>query len=63
MGEHRADASLYGLAKAHDVCRNLIRGWLEEHEAGAFGEEACAANVLHEREARIAALERLAGQV
>ena len=60
--EHHAGASLYGLAGTHDVCRNLIRVWLEKYEAGAFDEEACAADILHEREARIAALERLVGK-
>ena len=60
--EYHAGASLYGPARTHDVCRNLIRVWLEKYEAGAFDEEVDAANMLHEREARIAALERLVGK-
>jgi transposase-like protein len=57
-----AGASLYGLARTHDVCRNLIRVRLETYEAGAFNEEVDAANMLHAYEARIAALERLVGK-
>ena len=60
--EHHAGATLHGLARTHDVGRNLIRVWLERHEAGAFDEEACAADMLHEHEARTGALDRLAGQ-
>ena len=26
------EESLHGLAKRHDVCRNLIRVWIEKHE-------------------------------
>ncbi|WGF90322.1 transposase [Marinivivus vitaminiproducens] len=55
--EYHAGASLYGLARAYDVCRNLIQVWLETYEAGEVDEEVDAANMLHEYEARIAALE------
>ena len=31
--------TLYGLAKRHDVSRNLIRIWVAKYEAGAFDDE------------------------
>lgn len=58
-----AGATLHSLAKQHDVCRNLIRVWVQKYEAGAFDDEVEAANMLHEYEARIAALERKVGQL
>jgi transposase len=38
--EYLAGETLYGLAKRHDLARNLIRIWLREHEAGARDDEA-----------------------
>ncbi len=57
------EESLHGLARRHDVCRNLIRIWVGKYEAGEFDEEVEAANLLQEYEARIAALERKVGQL
>ena len=54
--------SLHGLARRHDVSRNLIRIWVDKYEAGAFDEDARAADVIQAYEARIAALERLVGK-
>jgi transposase len=54
--------TLHGLAKRHDICRNLIRVWVQKYEAGAFDEDAQAADLLQQYEARIAALERLVGK-
>ncbi len=54
--------TLHGLAKRHDLSRNLIRVWVEKYEAGAFDEDAQAADMIQEYEARIAALERLVGK-
>ncbi len=53
--------TLHGLAKRHDISRNLIRIWVGRYEAGAFDNDAAAAATLQEYEARIAALERLVG--
>jgi Transposase DDE domain group 1 len=39
--------------------RNLIRIWVKKLEAGAFDEDARAADLLQEYEAKIAALERM----
>jgi transposase len=58
--EFLAGETLHGLAKRHDICRNLTRVWVQKYEAGAFDEDAAAADLLQQYEARIAALERLA---
>ena len=54
--------TLHGLAKRHDISRNLIRVWVEKYEAGAFDEDARAADLIQAYEARVAALERLVGK-
>ena len=59
--EFLAGETLHGLAKRHDICRNLIRVWVQKYEAGDFDEDA-AADLLQQYEARIAALERLVGK-
>jgi transposase len=60
--EFIAGETLHGLAKRHDVSRNLIRIWVKKLEAGAFDEDARAADLLQEYEAKIAALERMVGR-
>jgi transposase len=40
-----AGETLHGLAKRHDISRNLIRIWVKKLEAGAFDEDARAAIV------------------
>ena len=60
--EYLAGETLHGLAKRHDLSRNLIRIWVEKYEAGAFDDDAGAADLIQEYEARIAALERLVGR-
>ncbi|WP_348631813.1 transposase [Mesorhizobium sp. M4B.F.Ca.ET.172.01.1.1] len=57
--EFIAGETLHGLAKHHDVSRNLIRIWVRKYEQGAFDDDARAADLIQEYEARIAALERL----
>ena len=59
--EYIAGETLHGLA-GHDVSRNLIRVWVMKFEAGAFDEDAEAAGLLQEYEAKIAALERMVGR-
>jgi transposase len=54
--------TLHGLVKRHDLSRNLIRVWVDKYEVGAFDEDAQAADMIQEYEARIAALERLVGK-
>ena len=60
--EFLAGETLHGLAKRHDICRNLIRIWVQKFEAGDFDEDAAAADLLQQYEARVAALERLVGK-
>src|ERR1700751_4453825 len=60
--EFIAGETLHALAKRHDVSRTLIRVWVKRLEAGALDEEAQAADLLQEYDAKIAALERLAGK-
>src|SRR5881396_182487 len=55
--------TLHGIAKRHDISRNLIRIWIAKHEAGALDSDTAAASMLTEYEARIAALERLVGKL
>jgi transposase len=60
--EFMAGETLHALAKRHDISRNLIRLWVKKLEIGAFDEDAQAADLLQEYEARIAALERMVGR-
>ena len=62
VAEYAAGETLYGLARRHDICRNLIRVWVAKAEAGEFDEEVEASNLLTEYEGKIAALERLVGR-
>jgi transposase len=60
--EYIGGETLHGLAKRHDLSRNLIRIWVGKYEAGVFDDDAMAADLVQEQEARIAALERLVGR-
>jgi transposase len=60
--EFNAGETLYGLSKRYDISRQLIRVWVQKYEAGAFDEDAQAADFLQEYEAKIAALERMVGR-
>jgi transposase len=60
--EFLAGETLHGLAKRYDLSRNLIRIWVQRFEAGALDEDAVAADLIEQYEARIAALERLVGK-
>jgi transposase-like protein len=55
--------TLHGLAKRHDISRNLVRIWVDKYEAGSFDADAIAADIVQAQEARIAALERLVGKL
>ena len=55
--EYLGGEILNGLARRHDVSRNLIRVWIAKYEAGAFDDEFQAADLLQQYEAKIAALE------
>ena len=60
--EYLSGETLHGLAKRHDISRNLIRIWVEKYQAGGLDEDVASANLLETYEARIAALERLVGK-
>jgi transposase-like protein len=60
--EYVAGETLHALARRHDVSRNLIRIWVAKYEAGAFDDDAQAADLIREYEAKIAALERMVGR-
>jgi transposase len=60
--EFIAGETLYGLSKRHDISRQLIRVWVQKYEGGALDEDAQAADLLQEYEAKIAALERMVGR-
>lgn len=60
--EYLSGETLHGLAKRHNVSRNLIRIWVEKYQAGGLDEDVASANLLETYEARIAALERLVGK-
>ena len=44
--EFLAGGTLHGLAKRHDISRNLIRIWVKKYEAGAFDDDVQAADLL-----------------
>lgn len=60
--EYLSGETLHGLAKRHDLSRNLVRVWVQKYETGAFDDDAAAAGTIQAYEARIAALERLVGR-
>ncbi len=57
-----AGETLHSLACLHDLSRGLIRIRVQKHEAGAFDDDAVAADAIDADEARIAALKRLVGK-
>ena len=57
--EYLGGEPLRSLGKRHDLSRNLIRIWIEKFEVGEYDDEAHAADLLQEHEAKVAALERL----
>ena len=62
VAEYHAGETLHALGRRHDLSRNLIRIWVEKYETGALDDDARAADLVQEYEARIAALERLVGR-
>jgi len=60
--EYAAGATLHGLAREHDLSRNLIRIWIAKFESGEFDPDVEAATLLADHEAKIVALERMVGR-
>ncbi len=44
--EYIAGETLYGLAKRHDLSRQLIRVWVEKYESGGLDADAQAADLM-----------------
>jgi transposase-like protein len=61
--EYLAGETFHGLAKRHEISRNLVRIWVAKYEAGSFDSDVVAADIVQTQEARIAALERLVGKL
>ena len=57
------EGTYHGLARQHDISRNLIRLWVAKYEAGEFDDEQVSADILSQYEARVAELERKVGQL
>src|SRR3954454_1251618 len=60
--EYGAGATLNGLAREHDLSRNLIRIWVVRSENGEVDHDVEAATLLADYEAKIVALERMVGR-
>ena len=60
--EYHSGETLHGLAKRHDLPRNLLRVWVQKYETGALDDDAAAADTIHAYKVRIAALEPLVGR-
>ncbi|ESY90670.1 transposase [Mesorhizobium sp. LNHC209A00] len=60
--EFLSGETLHGLARRHELPRNLIRIWVQKYEADSFDEDVAAADTMQTYEPRIAALERLVGR-
>ena len=60
--DYLAGETLYGLAKQHDISRNLIRIWIAKCERGELDPDVEAATLLGDYEAKIATLERMVGR-
>jgi len=61
--EYLAGETFHGLAKRHEISRNLVRIWVAKYEAGSFDNDVVAADIVQAQEARIGALERLVGKL
>ena len=46
--EYLGGETLHGLAKRHDLSRNLVRIWIQKFETGAFDEDAAAADLIQD---------------
>ncbi len=60
--EFMAGETLHALSQRHDISRQLIRIWVQKYETGAFDDDARAADMIQEYEAKIIALERMVGR-
>ena len=62
--EHLSDGtSLSGLARRHDISRELLRTWVKKYEAGEFAGDGPPRADGRAYEAKVASLERKVGQL
>ena len=54
--EYLAGETFHGLAKRHEISRNLVRIWVAKYEAGSLDSDVVAADIVQAQEARIGAL-------
>jgi transposase len=47
--EYLGGETLHGLAKRHDISRDLIRIWVAKYEAGSFDSDVAVANIVQAR--------------
>ena len=47
--EYLAGETLHGLAKRHEINRNLVRIWVAKYEAGSFDSDVVAADIVQTR--------------
>ena len=62
VDEHLSGTSVHALSRRYDVGRALIRLWARKAQAGGLDDDTVTAAMMEEYEARIEALERLAGK-
>lgn len=62
VDEHLSGISVHALSRRYDVGRALIRLWARKAQVGGLDDETVTAGLMEEYEARIEALERLAGK-
>jgi transposase len=43
--EYLGGGTLHGVAKRHDISRDLIRIWVAKYEAGSFDSDVAVANI------------------
>ena len=48
--EYLAGETLHGLAKRHEINRNLVRIWVAKYEAGSFDNDVIAADLVQTQE-------------
>ena len=46
--EYLGGETMHGLAKRHDLSRNLIRIWVQKYESGELDDDMAAAHMLQE---------------
>lgn len=54
--------ALNALSVEHDICRHLIRTWIDKYENGEYDSPSAQTEQIPEYEARIAAFESLVGR-